>query len=107
MYEDFFAIRMAKLRELKNVSAREMSLAIGQNKNYINQIENRKTYPTMKLFFVICDYFNITPNEFFSGDNNYPEQLNTLIEKLKKLDVKVLTHIEGMADEIISSKNSK
>ena len=40
MYENLFAERIAELREKKNVSAREMSLALGQNESYINRIEN-------------------------------------------------------------------
>ena len=43
--EDNFAERLAQLREDKQVSAREMSLAIGQNCSYINRIENRKAFP--------------------------------------------------------------
>ena len=31
MYEDFFVERLTSLRNQKNVSAREMSLALGQN----------------------------------------------------------------------------
>jgi len=36
--EKTFGLRLARLRECKNISAREMSLALGQNKNYINAI---------------------------------------------------------------------
>lgn len=50
MYEDFFIKRLITLRRQKNVSAREMSLAIGQNESYINRIENGKTYPSMQVF---------------------------------------------------------
>ena len=42
MDETFFAERIASLRNQKNVSAREMSLAIGQNASYINRIENHR-----------------------------------------------------------------
>ena len=37
MEEKDFALRLAQLRTKKGVSAREMSLAIGQNQGYINQ----------------------------------------------------------------------
>ena len=66
MYEEFFADRLSELRTEKNVSAREMSLAIGQNASYINRIENRKSFPSMQLFFYICEYLEITPQEFFA-----------------------------------------
>ena len=52
MYEDFFAERITSLRNQKNVSAREMSLALGQNGSYINRIENRQALPSMQAFFI-------------------------------------------------------
>ena len=36
---DFIKYRIASLRNQKGVSARDMSLSIGQNENYINRIE--------------------------------------------------------------------
>ena len=42
MYEDFVPERLAKLRTQKGVSARDMSLSLGQANNYINNIENKK-----------------------------------------------------------------
>ena len=55
MYEDFFAERITFLRTEKNVSAREMSLAIGQNSSYINRIENKKAFPSMQAFFIFAN----------------------------------------------------
>lgn len=42
--EENFAERLSQLREARQVSAREMSLAIGQNCSYINRIENKKAF---------------------------------------------------------------
>ncbi len=56
MYEDFVPERLAKLRALKGVSARDMSLSLGQANNYINNIENKKSLPAMQSFFYICEY---------------------------------------------------
>lgn len=85
-YEQFLSKRLKELREKKDVSAREMSLAIGQNKNYINSIENGFSFPSMPTFFYICQYLNITPEEFFSLENNDPSKLNSLYADLKELD---------------------
>ena len=41
MYEDFVPERLAKLRTQKGVSARDMSLSLGQANNYINNIEKK------------------------------------------------------------------
>lgn len=64
-----FGNRLAALRESKKISAREMSLAIGQSGSYINKIENHNNYPSMNIFFYICDFLEITPEEFFNYDN--------------------------------------
>lgn len=86
MFEDFFVERLISLRNQKNVSAREMSLALGQNGSYINRIENRLTFPSMQVFFYICEYFQISPKEFFDEKNQSPEKINQITEEVKKLD---------------------
>ena len=66
MWEDDFAARLAALRETKGVSARDMSLSIGQNAGYINGIENGRALPSMSAFLFICEFLGITPAEFVS-----------------------------------------
>ena len=51
MTEKEFSLRLAQLRSEKVVSARDMSLSIGQNASYINNIENGKALPSMTGFF--------------------------------------------------------
>ena len=63
-----FIKRLTELRMNKGVSARDMSLSLGQSPGYINNIENGVNLPSMSLFFYICDYFGITPLEFFDMD---------------------------------------
>ena len=43
MFEEEFAERLAQLRIAKGVSARDMSLSVGQNAGYINSIEKWKS----------------------------------------------------------------
>ena len=86
MYEDSFIKRLASLREQKGVSAREMSLALGQNESYINRIENGKTFPSLQAFFYICEYLQISPKEFFDGDNLSPIRISQIATELQKLD---------------------
>lgn len=86
MYEDFFANRIAALRISKDISARDMSLSLGQNPSYINRIENKQAFPSMKMFLYICEYFNITPKEFFDIDNTRPLQNKAILKLIDKLD---------------------
>lgn len=93
MYEKYLSERIAKLRTIKNVSARDMSLSIGQNENYINHIENGKSMPSMQVFFYICEYFSITPKEFFDDGTINPALIQSLIIDLNTLDEKQITNI--------------
>ena len=86
MDEKDFALRLAQLREKKNISAREMSLAIGQNPGYINNIESGKSLPSLPGVFYICDYLGISVSEFFDLDTKNPIKLDAIISDLKKLD---------------------
>lgn len=101
MYEDKFPLRLAQLRALKGVSARDMSLSIGQNAGYINNIESGKALPSMGNFFYICEYLNISPSKFFDMDASNPEKLTGLVEKLKKLDDVQLDSITTLVDGIL------
>jgi len=103
-YEVFVSERIAKLRQAKGVSARDMSLSIGQNVNYINHIENRKTEPSLSGLIYICDYFGITPQEFFDEGNPYPDKLKGIIEDLKLLDDTALTNLSGVVKEMVVKK---
>ena len=88
MYKEFVPERLAKLRMQKGVSARDMSLSLGQANNYINNIENKKSLPAMQSFFYICEYLGITPQEFFDEGNVHPALLQEIIDENGKENVK-------------------
>lgn len=83
MEREDFCKRLTQLRMNKGVSARDMSLSIGQSPNYINGIEGGKNYPSMETFFYICDYFGITPKDFFDINSTSPTKISELVEIVK------------------------
>lgn len=93
MFKNEFADRLSKLRLEKGVSARDMSLSLGQNPGYINNIENGKALPSMSVFFSICDFLNISPSEFFDIENDNPEKIDEVVDDLKKLNKEQLDNI--------------
>lgn len=102
MYEEFTQERISRLRLQKDVSARDMSLSLGQSGSYINQIENKKALPSLQGLFYICEYFGITPQEFFDEKTAYPAQMAELIDDLKKLDSGMLACIASLVKEVVS-----
>ena len=102
-----FGNRLAKLRMDKGISAREMSLTLGMSENYINKIENKKAFPSMKAFFDICALLEITPKEFFDEDNDNPKMLNSVVISLERLSEKALTSLGGFLEEFSRPYNDK
>lgn len=97
MKEKEFAVRLAKLRENKGVSARDMSLSMGQNPGYINNIESGKSLPSLPGFFYICEYLGISPMEFFDTENKNPTKSKELFEATKNLSSEQLEHLIAIA----------
>lgn len=98
MDTEFFANRLTQLRTAKNVSAREMSLALGQNPGYINSIETGKSMPSMLNFLYICEYFQLEPKDFFDIRSDDPLQFQQLVEKLRRLNTAQLDAISSLVD---------
>lgn len=95
-----FARRLVALRMDKNVSAREMSLALGQSPGYINNIENGANYPSMAIFFYICEYLDVTPEEFFAEENAHPAKVRALAEAAQHLSAEQVDRLTAIAREL-------
>ena len=92
-YLDFFSQRLSELRTQKGVSARDMSLSLGQCESYINKIENHKSLPSM----------NVQPKDFFDISIESPTTTNELLAKMIKLTPKQQEHILFLIDDIINA----
>ena len=86
MEKTFIQHRYAAIRNAHKISARKLSFALGQSSEYINQIENGNNMPSLENLLNFCDYFHITPAEFFDDSMNYPIQYKEIIKELNKLD---------------------
>lgn len=103
-YINFLSDRITELRMEKGVSARDMSLSLGQGAGYINNIENKRNLPSMTGFFYICDYFKISPQEFFNFQLHHPTKMRTTIENLQKLSKEDFLHIAAIIDTLAQKK---
>lgn len=103
-YEEIIPKRLAELRIQKGVSARDMSLSLGQSASYINNIENGKALPKMLPFFYICEYLGITPAEFFNLEITNPTKSDELMREINKLNAHQIELIENIVREFRKSK---
>lgn len=97
---DFISDRIAKLRTEKNISARDMSLSLGQSQSYINNIENKKALPSMQMFLYICEFLGVEPRDFFEEEVTSPGALNEAVTAFKSLSTKQLELMTALAKEM-------
>ena len=99
-YIDFFYNRLTQLRLQKGVSSRDMSLSLGQSESYISNIENGHNLPSMSVFFYICDYLKVSPQEFFDLESHAPDRLSEITAKLKRLTPEQLALGSKLVDQM-------
>ena len=99
-YIDFFYKRITDLRIQKGVSARDMSLSLGQSESYINKIENKRALPSLTGFIYICEYLGVTPQEFFDIEDIRPVQNKEINQAINKLTAIQAEHILQVIKDI-------
>ena len=100
MNEKYIAERITELRLKKNVSEYRMSLDLGHSNSYVRSITSGKALPSMSEFLYICDYFGITPKEFFDNELKNSEQVNLLYDLAKKLSDDDLAALVNIAERL-------
>lgn len=85
MDAQFVKDRITQLRMQKGVSEYKMSYDLGHSRGYINNISSGKSLPSMLEFFAICEYFDITPIEFFDQNLSQPQKIKQAADGLLQL----------------------
>ena len=101
MYESFVKDRITQLRLRKGVSEYQMSYELGHSRGYVYNISSGKALPPLKEFFAICDYFEITPQQFFDESNQNPELIQKAIEGMRQLDESDMLMLLGIINRML------
>lgn len=101
MDEKFVRERITQLRLRKGVSEYRMSYDLGHSRGYVHNISSGKALPPMKEFFAICDYFGLTPQQFFDEGTQNPELIQKAIAGMKQLDETDLLMLLGLINRLL------
>lgn len=101
MYEQIVRERITQLRLQKGVSEYQMSYDLGHSRGYVYNISSGKSLPPLKELFAICDYFDITPQEFFNTGTSHPALLQKLVDKMQQLDENDLLMLLGIVNRML------
>ena len=101
MYEEFVRDRITQLRLKKGVSEYQMSYDLGHSRGYVYNISSGKALPPLKEFFAICDYFDLTPAQFFNEDTQHPELIQKAIAGMEQMDESDLLMLLGIINRML------
>ena len=104
MYESFVRDRITQLRLQKGVSEYQMSYDLGHSRGYIYNISSGKSLPPLSEFFAICEYFELTPQQFFDEGTQNPELIQKAINGMKQLDEKDMLMLLGFINRMLERK---
>ena len=104
MDESFVRERITQLRLRKGVSEYRMSYDLGHSRGYVHNISSGKALPPMKEFFAICDYFGLTPQQFFDEGTQNPELIQKAIAGMKQMDETDLLMLLGLINRLLEKK---
>lgn len=104
MDEKFVRERITQLRLRKGVSEYRMSYDLGHSRGYVHNISSGKALPPMKEFFAICDYFELTPQQFFDEGMQNPELIQKAVAGMKQLDETDLLMLLGLINRLLEKK---
>lgn len=101
--DNFFCDRLRYLRNERKISAREMSLALGQNETYINKIETGQRSVSMEGFFKICNYLEVSPATFFDESiHNTRIDSQELLSAFRKLNSNQAEYLFALIQDLLS-----
>ena len=81
MDKDEIILRISKLRQRNNLSARALSLRIGKHETYINRMEQNRFEPSFSTLKEILDVCNCSFEEFFADDFEH-YNTNIILQKI-------------------------
>ena len=105
MNEDFVRERITALRLKMGVSEYQMSYDLGHSRGYIYNISSGKALPPLKEFFAICDYFGLTPAQFFDEGTQNPELIQKAVSGMKQLNEADLLMLLGLINRLLETHN--
>ena len=101
MNEQFIRERITQLRIKKGISEYQMSYDLGHSRGYIYNISSGKALPPMKEFLAICDYFEITPQQFFDTSSQSPELIQKALNGMKQLSESDMLMLLGIINRLL------
>lgn len=75
-----------------------MSTYMGKSKGYIQSISSGRALPSMSEFLYMCEYFGVSPQQFFDGDTENPMLINEAVTIMQGMNDDDLKAVIGLLE---------
>ncbi|MHB1484826.1 MAG: helix-turn-helix domain-containing protein [Saccharofermentanales bacterium] len=103
-------IRIANERKRNNLTQEQLAEKIGISSNYVSNIENNYSIPSLETLVKFCSSLNVTPDYFligtvFSSDEYYKDEIFNKINKCSDKEKRLIAKfIDWILDERLDQK---
>ena len=99
--------RLAGLRKSKKITQEKLSEMTNLANNYISNIENNRSIPSLETLVKLCDALEVTPNDILLGasTNSNLYMNDELQDKLNQCTPKEKRLIEGFISLLLAERN--
>ena len=100
-YHCFEVITLYEKFVRDSITQLQMSYDLGHSRGYVYNISSGKALPPLKEFFAICDYFGLTPQQFFDDSTPNPELIQKAISGMEQLDETDMLMLLGFINRLL------
>jgi len=103
---DFVRNRITELRLQRGLSEYQLSYALGHSKNYVHNIVNGHSQPSVKELLFLIEELGIRPQDFFAEDGGFrnPVLANKIMDGIKDFDDEDLNVLILMTERMKKSE---
>lgn len=98
--------RLSALRKSKNLTQEKLAEMTNLANNYISNIENNRSIPSLETLIKLCDALEVTPNDILLGASVHSTQYmnDELQDKISQCTPKEKRLIEGFVSLLLAER---
>lgn len=98
--------RLAQLRKARRMTQEQLAEKTDLGNNYISNIENHRSIPSLETLVKLCDALEVTPNDILLGASVSSEQYlkDELLQKISQCSPREKRLVEGFITLLMTER---
>ncbi len=99
--------RLAEIRKSKKITQEKLAEMTNLANNYISNIENHRSIPSLETLMKLCEALEVTPNDILLGTSTHSKQYmgDELQNKINQCTPKEKRLIDGLVSLLLAERD--